>query len=156
MNPSELNLEIPTWVSNVLNICTSKSLYIFDNQLFKIDKSISLPTINWEQNFWIQVRLNTFEMTKSPNIQLIQHSEHTTEGKVCSKWTLLSPTRALIAKTTLLRIICMLYGPEDMWIRPMNTWSSYSIPTSPKLCNLSDICELDMEANTSFILLLSL
>lgn len=73
-NPSELNLEIPTWVSNVLNTCTSKSLYIFDNQLFKIDKSISLPTINWEQNFWTQVRLNTFKMTKSPNIQLIQRS----------------------------------------------------------------------------------
>lgn len=51
-----------------------KYLYLKKFVLFKIDKSISLPTINWEQNFWTQVRLNTFEMTESPNMHLIQQS----------------------------------------------------------------------------------
>lgn len=107
-----------------LGVKRFKYLYLKKFVLFKIDKSISLPTINWE-------------------------------GKVRSKWTSLSRTRALIAKTTAENYMHAIWS----WAHVGKTYdhmSRYSIPTSPKLCNFSDRGELDMEANTSFILLLFL
>uniref|UniRef100_A0AAR2KDJ7 Reverse transcriptase zinc-binding domain-containing protein n=1 Tax=Pygocentrus nattereri TaxID=42514 RepID=A0AAR2KDJ7_PYGNA len=80
-NLSNLNLEIPVWITDFLNLYTPKLLSKIYKLLLKINDSISLPITKWErdlsiipdENFWTQICLNTFKMTKNPNLQLIQY-----------------------------------------------------------------------------------
>uniref|UniRef100_A0AAR2KAR2 Reverse transcriptase zinc-binding domain-containing protein n=1 Tax=Pygocentrus nattereri TaxID=42514 RepID=A0AAR2KAR2_PYGNA len=80
-NLSNLNLEIPVWITDFLNLYTPKLLSKIYKLLLKINDSISLPITKWErdlsiipdENFWTQIfclgRPNTQSMPRFPSLQ---------------------------------------------------------------------------------------
>uniref|UniRef100_A0AAR2JYN7 Reverse transcriptase zinc-binding domain-containing protein n=1 Tax=Pygocentrus nattereri TaxID=42514 RepID=A0AAR2JYN7_PYGNA len=171
-NPNQLNLEISTWVTEFLNLCAPKLLSKLYKLLLKFDDSISLPIAKWErdlsinqdQSFWTEICSNIFKISKSPNLQLIQykvlHRVHYTgqrmfqmglaQSNICTHCT---------ANVTdnYLHAIWDCRPVQMFWHRictDLSTWLKCCIPTSPRLCILGDISELD--ANTSHIVLTAL
>ena len=74
-------LIIPTKISEFLELTPPKLLSKLYRTLTKLDDPISLPITKWEedlsvsfeQNIWAQICLRTFNMTRNPNLQLIQY-----------------------------------------------------------------------------------
>uniref|UniRef100_A0AAR2LWN9 Reverse transcriptase domain-containing protein n=1 Tax=Pygocentrus nattereri TaxID=42514 RepID=A0AAR2LWN9_PYGNA len=173
-NLSNLNLEIPVWITDFLNLYTPKLLSKIYKLLLKINDSISLPITKWErdlsiipdENFWTQICLNTFKMTKNPNLQLIQyktlHRIHYTghrmfqmglrETNICTNCTgnyienYMHAIWSCMPVQRFWQTIC-----EDL-----STWFHCDIQASPKLCILGDISELNIETNISPIVLTAL
>ena len=174
VNTAKANLDLPTPVSQLINIPSPKKLL---SKIYKImiqtDTTTSLPSAKWESdlsistdaNFWTQICKNTFLMTKNTNLQLIQykiiHRTHLTGHKlfrmgftsdICPHCTQNCPD-------TYIHALWHCSPITHFWEKItglLTTFFGCCIPTSPSLCLLGDTTTINLNHFSNTTLLVAL
>lgn len=123
----------------------------------KTDGSVSLPFLKWETdlsispdlNFWTQICLNTFRMTKNPNLQFIQykiiHRTHYTGQRMFGMGlrhsNICLDCSGNIAHSYI-HAMWQCVPVQKFWqglCEDLSTWLKYPVPVTPSLCVLGDL-----------------
>ena len=167
----QLDLHLPTGVSEYLSICSPKLISKIYKLLSKTDNTIALPSLKWEadlsfttdSDFWPQICSNIFSMSTNPNLQLIQykilHRTHYTGQRLFRMG--LAPSNICTH--------CSDNTPDNhahaLWFCPpvhrfwlevckeLSVWLKCSIPACPKLCILGDLNGINVDRKSAQMVL---
>uniref|UniRef100_A0A3B3I4T3 Reverse transcriptase domain-containing protein n=1 Tax=Oryzias latipes TaxID=8090 RepID=A0A3B3I4T3_ORYLA len=168
------DLKLPDVVTTLINFSMNKTLSKIYKLLCNLDNNISLPTTKWDadlsistdESFWSELCLNTFKMTKNPNLQLIHfktlHRIYYT-GQRMFKMGLSNSDICQHCDSNLpdnyMHALWFCTPVQALWQQvcaDLSVWLKVSITASPSLCVLGDMSAIDVEGGLGSIIFITL